>query len=117
MPALCKWRSLYCDSVLGKQGAFDVLPCSDGPQAGARASQRRSRAKTRSFLAARKGGDFAGTLAVNEGKSNMKRNSQVVDTMGRSKHTGTPNIPDFFYQVIVGLRSLVFLLYSKIKLY
>lgn len=112
MPALCKRRSLYCDSVLAKQGAFGVLPCSDGPQAEARTSQRRSRAKTKSCLAARKGEDFVGTFAVNEGKSNMKRNSQVVDITDMSKHTGTANIPDSFYQVIDGFHSLVFLLYS-----
>ena len=51
---------------------------------------RRARANTRSLLATRNGRGFAGTLAVNEGKSSEVRKSQAGDIMDRSKCTGTP---------------------------
>ncbi|KAK4826682.1 hypothetical protein QYF61_010691 [Mycteria americana] len=57
---------------------------------------RRPRANT--TMATRKGRGFTGMLAVNEGKSNEVRKSQVGDIMDRSKCTGTPNCSGSFYQ-------------------
>lgn len=71
----------------------------------------------RSYLVARRGRGFTGTLAGNEGKSSEVRKSQLGDVMDKSKCSGIPNFSESFYQVINGVHSLVFLLCKLIKLY